>query len=75
VTGNLKREVLALVILVLGVDAIFVAAYFLAQVQSTSDSGKVVFTAVWTLVTLGVVIRGLSRVRRARLGRPGTAED
>lgn len=71
----MKREVLALVILVLVVDMVFGAAYFLGHVRSASDSGKVAFTAVWTLVTLGVVIRGLSRVRRARLGRPGTAED
>jgi hypothetical protein len=74
-TGSLKREILALITLVLAVDAVFVAAYFLGQVRSASDSGKVVFTAVWTLVTLGVVIRGLSRVRRVRLHRPGPAED
>ena len=71
----MKREVLALVILVLVVDAVFVAAYFLGHVQSASDTGKVVFTAVWTLVTLAVVIRGLSRVRRTRIGRAGRVGD
>jgi hypothetical protein len=70
-----KREVLALVVLVLVVDAAFVAAYFLGHVRSTTDTGKLIFTAGWTLVTLAVVSRGLSRVRRARLGRPGSAGD
>lgn len=68
-TASLRREVLFLVLLVLLVDAVFVAAYFLARVGSTSDTMKVAFTTVWTLVTLGLVIRGLSRVRSARLNR------
>jgi hypothetical protein len=66
---QLRKEVLVLVALVLLVDAIFVAAYFLGRLRSASDGGKLAFTAVWTAVTLGVVIRGLSRVRSARLHR------
>jgi hypothetical protein len=69
VAGSLRREVLLLVGLVLLVDAIFVAAYFLGRLRNASDAGKVGFTALWTLVTLVVVIRGLSRVRSVRLGR------
>ena len=61
------REALLLVGLVLLVDAIFVAAYFLGNLRTISDPAKVGFTVVWTLVTLAVVIRGLSRVRKARL--------
>lgn len=60
---------LALVGLVLLVDAIFVAAYFLGRIRDASDSAKLVFTAGWTVVTLVVVFRGLSRVRRARFQR------
>jgi hypothetical protein len=67
--ASVRREVLLLVLLVLLVDAVFVAAYFLAGVGSSSDTMKVAFTTVWTLVTLGLVIRGLSRVRSARLNR------
>ena len=66
---NVRREVLVLVGLVLLVDAIFVGAYFLGRLRNASDAGKVGFTALWTLVTLTVVIRGLSRVRQVRLGR------
>jgi hypothetical protein len=61
------REVLLLVGVVVLVDTIFVGVYFLADLPSVSDSAKLGFTVVWTLVTLGVVIRGLSRVRKARL--------
>jgi hypothetical protein len=66
-SGQLRREVLWLVVVVLAVDGVFAGTYFLGRVRSAPDPVKVAFTALWTLVTLGVVIRGLSRVRRARL--------
>jgi type VI protein secretion system component VasK len=62
----MRKEVLVLVALVLLVDAIFVAAYFLGRLPTASDTGKLVFTTVWTVVTLCVVIWGLARVRSAR---------
>jgi hypothetical protein len=64
---GLKRELLWLIGSVLLVDAVFVAAYFLAGLRNTTDPVKVAFTVVWTLVTLGVVLRGLARIRRVRL--------
>jgi hypothetical protein len=60
------REALLLVGLVLLVDAAFVAAYFLGELRTLSDPAKLAFTVVWTVVTLVVVIRGLSRIRKAR---------
>jgi hypothetical protein len=60
------RRALLLVGVVLLVDAVFVGAYFLGHLRRVSDSAKVAFTVVWTVVTLGVVIRGLSRVGKAR---------
>ena len=64
---RVKREVLWLVIAVLLVDAVFIIGYFMAQVRGASNLGKMIFTALWTLVTLAVVIRGLARVRSVRL--------
>lgn len=64
-----RRAVIELVFLVLVVDAVFVAGYFLAGIRQASDPAKLVFTVVWTLVTLAVVIRGLVRLRSARLER------
>ena len=63
---KVKREVMWLVVAVLLVDAVFVALYFLGGLRTASDSGKIVFTALWTLATLAVVIRGLARVRSVR---------
>ena len=67
---GLRREVLLLVGLVLALDAGFVAIYFMGNVRSASDPTKLVFTAVWTLAILVIAIRGLSRIRSARLHKP-----
>ena len=69
---TVKTEAFVLVGLVLAVDAIFVAVYFLADVERASDPVKVAFTVAWTLVTLAVVLRGLTRIRTARLNRAGS---
>lgn len=52
---------------VLLVDVVFAAAYFAAGLRNTTDTAKLAFTVAWTLVTLAVVLRGLSRIRRLRL--------
>ena len=67
--GRLRREVLALVGLVLAVDAVFLAGYFLAGLARRPHGVKLTFAVVWTLVTLLVVLRGLARVRAERLRR------
>jgi hypothetical protein len=69
---TVKREALVLVGLVLAVDAIFIAVYFLAGIERAADNVKIAFTLVWTVSTLAVVIRGLARIRNARLSRPAT---
>ena len=66
----LGREVLLLLVPVLVLDAVFVTIYFMGNVRSASDPAKVAFTAVWTLAILVVAIRGLSRIRSARLHKP-----
>lgn len=69
---TVRKEALVLVGLVLVVDAVFVAAYFLAKVQHASDPIKLAFTIIWTVVTLAAVLRGLTRIRAARLSRAGS---
>jgi hypothetical protein len=66
---SVKREVVGLIGLVLLVDAVFIALYFLAGLDESSATVKVAYTAIWTFLTLLVVIRGLARVRSARLRR------
>jgi hypothetical protein len=66
-----KRELLFLVGAVLVVDALFIAGYFLLGLPTAGPSVKVVYTAVWTLLTLLVVLRALGRIRALRgRGRP-----
>lgn len=67
---TVRREALVLVALVLAVDALFIAVYFGAGIERASDSMKIVFTVVWTVINLVVVIRGLTRIRSARTNRP-----
>jgi membrane protein DedA with SNARE-associated domain len=64
-----RREVLILVGLVVVIDVVFVAAYFLGGIDRSSDQMKLLFTVVWTVITLVVVLRGLLRIRRARVPR------
>ena len=66
---SVRREALSLIGLVLLVDALFIALYFLAGVRDASATMKVAYTVLWTLLTLVVVIRGLTRVRNARMNR------
>jgi hypothetical protein len=61
-----KRELLVLVGAVAVVDALFIAGYFLFRVPAAGPSIKVAYTAVWTLLTLWVVLRSLGRMRALR---------
>jgi hypothetical protein len=66
---SVRREALSLIGLVLLVDALFIAIYFLAGVRDASAMMKVAYTVLWTLLTLVVVIRGLARIRNARMNQ------
>ena len=65
--SEVRREVFLLLAVVIAVDVLFGALFFVARLRTASEAVKLGFTAVWTLATLGVVLRGLTRVRRARL--------
>ena len=65
----IRREVLILVGLVVVIDLVFIAAYFLGGLDRSSDQMKLLFTVVWTVITLVVVLRGLLRIRQARVPR------
>jgi len=67
---TVKREALVLVGLVLAVDALFIALYFGAGIERASDTLKIAFTVIWTAINLIVVIRGLTRIRSARMNHP-----
>jgi Kef-type K+ transport system membrane component KefB len=61
-----RRELLGLVLAVVLVHALFIAGYFLFDFERASDPSRVVYTAAWTAVTLAVVLRALTRIRKLR---------
>jgi hypothetical protein len=67
-TDRVRREVLILVALVLAVDGLFIAGYFVGGLTLAAAPVKLGFTALWTLVTLAIVLRGLTRIRGLRAG-------
>jgi len=62
----MKRELLLLLASVLLVDALFIAGFFLFHLATAGDLAKLGYTAGWTIVTLLVVLRGLTRIRALR---------
>jgi len=63
--------VLLLVIIVLLIDAGFIALYLLTPIRSASGPLKLGYTVLWTGVTLIAVLRRLGRIRALRFHRPG----
>jgi hypothetical protein len=67
---RVRREVLVLVVLVVLVEAGFACLAVLTGLRHGSAALKLGFTIAWTIVTLVVVLRGLTRIRAARQRRP-----
>jgi hypothetical protein len=65
----LKRELLALVGLVLLVEVVFIGGYYLAGLGAAGAGVKLGYTAAWTVATLLVVLRSLGRIRAERIRR------
>ena len=66
---RVRREVLVLVVLVVLVEVGFVCLAILAGLRHSAGAIKLGFTVAWTMVTLVVVLRGLTRIRAARFDR------
>lgn len=67
----MKGALLRLILLVAVVDALFITGFFLFHLEAASQPVRVGYTAAWTVVTLLLVLHGLTRVRAVRR-RPGT---
>ncbi|HEX2219848.1 MAG TPA: hypothetical protein VHG35_13670 [Gemmatimonadales bacterium] len=62
----MRQELLRLVVAVVLVDALFLAGYFLFHLERVGSTAKIAYTAAWTVVTLLVVVRALTRIRSLR---------
>jgi hypothetical protein len=68
----MRRHLLEMIGLVIGLDAITIAIYYALGMKYRAPRVQIAFTAVWTVLTLLVVLRGMGKVRRARVeGRLG----
>ncbi|HEU5041113.1 MAG TPA: hypothetical protein VFT84_09850 [Gemmatimonadales bacterium] len=54
---------------VLAVDAVFIVGYYLLGMRTRPGGLVLGYTAAWTVATLAVVLRGLTRVRAERVRR------
>jgi hypothetical protein len=64
----MRRHLLEMIGLVVALDAIMLGIYYAMGVKYRPSRVQLVFTAVWTILTLIVVLRGMGRVRGARKG-------
>ncbi|GLC24157.1 hypothetical protein [Roseisolibacter agri] len=64
---ELRRHLLHMVLGVVAVHAIAIALYYALDVEHRPANFRRIFTAVWMVATLPVVLVGLSRVRKARI--------
>jgi NO-binding membrane sensor protein with MHYT domain len=58
------KALAVLVALVVAVDAAAIAVYLLADLRRASPTVQFLFAVVWTVVTVGVVMRGMRAVLR-----------
>jgi hypothetical protein len=65
----LRAAVLRLAVSIVVLDAIAIAVYYLADIPLRPGSIRYPFFGAWILLTLGVVLPGLHRIRVARVRR------
>ena len=65
----MRGHIIRMVAWVLGIDAVAVAVYYGAHLSSADERTRMIFTFVWSIVTIAVVLTALRRIRIARLGR------
>jgi hypothetical protein len=62
----LRRELLHLVLAVALLHALFIGGFFLLRLEHRSGAPRIGYTAAWTIATLVVVFRSLTRIRKLR---------
>ena len=62
----MRRHLVVMLVLVALVDAIAIAAWFLAGLRGRSGGVQLLFAIVWTVATLGVVVVSMRKIREAQ---------
>lgn len=64
---EIRRQLVRLIAGVVVVHALALALLTLTPLRDLRGGGRTVFTAVWVMLTLAVVLPPLQRIRQARL--------
>lgn len=68
---DMKRELLIMIASVVVLHAVVIAIYYAAGIKTRAPRTQTIFVAVWTVLTLLLVLRGTGRVRAARVRARG----
>ena len=63
---EMRRQLLAMIGVIVVVDAVAVAAWFYAGIRGRSTVVQLLFTIVWTAATLAAVIVSMRKIMAAR---------
>jgi hypothetical protein len=62
---EMRRQLLVMIALVAAVDAVAIAAWFLAGIRGRSQGVQLFYAVVWTVATMGVVVGSMRKIRDA----------
>jgi len=65
--AELKRYLIWMVVAVVALDAVAIGLYYGLHVRSAAPRTQALFAGAWTLVTLIVVLTGMTRIRAVRV--------
>lgn len=65
--AELKRHLMRMVLAVVALDAVAIGLYYALHVRSAAPRTQALFTGAWTLLTLVVVLTGMTKIRAARV--------
>jgi hypothetical protein len=61
-----RRELLHLVVAVVLLHALFIGGFFLFRLEHRTSTPRIAYAAAWTIATLVLVLRALTRIRKRR---------
>ena len=63
---EMRRHLVIMIAVVAVVDAVAIAAWFLAGLRGRSAAVQLGFAVAWTVATLGVVVVSMRKIREAQ---------
>ena len=63
---EIRKHLMIMVALILAIDALAIIGFRAMGIDEAPRDRKLLFTGAWTLLSLAVVLNGLSRIRLAR---------